>query len=93
MKDLIIPTLNESKEKISIFDIPCSFNGLIIGYLKNKAKCYIQFESDYSQEYTAYNGMNFSSCSLTSDESLIDLVQELIRTKICDSFKVIEFEN
>lgn len=93
MKDVIIPDPNALGEKINIYDITNQLNGLVIGYFNDKPICYIQYDDDYG-EYFAVNGISTQKTlwQAASNKSLMDLTKELIEKKVCNSFKVIEFE-
>lgn len=85
MKELRIPI--PLTHSIDLSEINANFNGLIIGYKGDSAAGYIQY-----YDGTWYFIVDIcSESSVSYDETLLDLINSLIRNNVCSYFKVIEF--
>ena len=85
MKDLRIPT--PSKESVDLSEITAEFQGLVVGYNGNDAVGYIQYSDG---DWGLFTDMHWENLQCGC-ESVVELINSLIRTGKCTHFKVIEF--
>lgn len=85
MKELRIPV--QSDDYVDLSEITMYFSGIIVGYNNNKAVGYIQYSDG---AWCFLKGIGWED-EEDSSESLFDLIADLVKSKKCNNFKVIEF--
>ncbi len=87
MKNIILPK-SDSKD-ISISAINEDTKGVIICYKDSNPVGSINYYSDTSEWY--FNKSLNIWCNDTGEDTLHNLIMELLEANVCDSFKLIEF--
>lgn len=82
---LIIPEYKENT--IDLSHIDNEFKGIIIAIKDNQAIGAIVFDDSWR----LINSFDLEDYTY-AEYSLVDLIQELLKTNVCDSFTVIKFE-
>lgn len=96
MKDIILPS--ETSDAIDLGAINEDTRGIVISYKGDDAVGYIAYTDEESYSWAFFNSIdntmivtNTQGSSDYAEESLPDLVRRLIRNKVADSFKLINF--
>ena len=95
MKDIILPS--ETSDAIDLGAIDEDTRGLVIPYKDNYAVGYIAYTCGETNPWAFFNTMDNTIIVKNAhggdyaDESLTNLVKWLIKDKIADSFKLINF--
>ena len=96
MKDIILPS--ETSDTIDLGAINEDTRGIVISYKGDDAVGYIAYTDEESYSWAFFNSIdntmivtNTQGSRDYAEESLPDLVRRLIRNKVADSFKLINF--
>lgn len=95
MKDIIL--LSETSDAIDLGAIDDNTEGIIISYKGNDAVGYIAYTSGEASPWALFNTMDNTIMVKNiqgddyAEESLTDLVKRLVKDKVADSFKLINF--
>lgn len=95
MKDIILPS--ETSDAIDLGAIDEDTGGIVIPYKGDDVVGYIAYTCDEAVPWAFYNTMDNSIIVKNAhggdyaDESLANLVKWLIKDKVADSFKLINF--
>lgn len=95
MKDIILPS--ETSDAIDLGAIDEDTNGIVISYKGDYAVGYIAYLCGKTNPWAFFNTMDNTMIVKNanngdySDESLANLVKWLVKDKVADSFKLINF--
>lgn len=96
MKDIILPS--ETSDAIDLGAIDEDTGGIVISYKGDDAVGYIAYTAGELYSWAFFNSIdntmivtNTQGSSDYAEESLPDLVRRLIRDKVADNFKLINF--
>lgn len=96
MKDIILPS--ETSDAIDLGAINEDTGGIVISYKGDDAVGYIAYIAEEPYSWAFFNTMdntmivtNTQGSGDYAEESLPDLVRRLIRDKVADNFKLINF--
>ena len=96
MKDIILPS--ETSDTIDLGAIDEDTRGIVISYKDNNAVGYIAYIDEEPYSWAFFNSIdntmiatNTRGSSDYAEESLTDLVKRLIKDKVADNFKLINF--
>ena len=96
MKDIILPS--ETSDAIDLGAINEDTGGIVIFYKGDDAVGYIAYTAEEHYSWAFFNSIdntiivtNTQGSSDYAEESLPDLVRRLIRDKVADNFKLINF--
>ena len=95
MKDIILPS--ETSDAIDLGAIDDNTGGIIISYKGNDAVGYIAYTCGEASPWAFFNTIDNTIMVKNiqrddyAEESLTDLVKRLIKDKVADSFKLINF--
>lgn len=95
MKDIILPS--ETSDAINLGAIDDNTGGIVISYKGNDAVGYIAYTCGEAVPWAFFNSMDNTMIVKNAqggdyaDESLTDLVKWLIKDKVADNFKLINF--
>ena len=95
MKDIILPS--ETSDAIDLGAIDDNTGGIIISYKGNDAVGYIAYTCGEAIPWALFNTIDNTTIvksakgSEYSEDTLIELVKRLIKDKVADSFKLINF--
>lgn len=95
MKDIILPS--ETSDAIDLGAIDDNTEGIVISYKGNDAVGYITYTSGDDVPWAFFNNIDSSmpakntKGSEYTEESLAELVKWLIKDKVADNFKLINF--
>lgn len=96
MKDIILPS--ETSDTIDLGAIDENTRGIVISYKGNDAVGYIAYTDAEDYSWAFFNSIdntmiaiNTQGSSDYAEESLTDLIKRLIRNKVADNFKLINF--
>lgn len=96
MKDIILPS--ETSDAIDLGAINEDTRGIVISYKGDDAVGYIAYTAEEPYSWAFFNSIdntmivtNTQGSSDYAEESLPDLVRRLIRDKVADNFKLINF--
>lgn len=95
MKDIILPS--ETSDAIDLGAIDEDTGGIVIPYKDNYAVGYIAYTCGEASPWAFFNTIDNSMIVKNayggeySDESLVNLIKCLIKDKVADSFKLINF--
>lgn len=95
MKDIILPS--ETSDAIDLGAIDEDTEGIVISYKGDNAVGYIAYTCEETHPWAFFNTMDntivvgdIQSVDYT-EESLADLVKRLVKDKVADNFKLINF--
>ena len=95
MKDIILPS--ETSDAIDLGAIDDNTGGIIISYKGNDAVGYIAYTCGEASPWAFFNTIDNTIMVKNiqrddyAEESLTDLVKRLVKDKVADSFKLINF--
>ena len=96
MKDIILPS--ETSDTIDLGAIDENTRGIVISYKGNDAVGYIAYTDEEYYSWAFFNSIdntmiviNAQGSSNYAEESLTDLIKRLIKNKVADNFKLINF--
>lgn len=95
MKDIILPS--ETSDAIDLGAIDEDTGGIVISYKGDDAVGYIAYTDGEASPWAFFNTIDNSMIVKNayggeySDESLVNLIKCLIKDKVADSFKLINF--
>ena len=95
MKDIILPS--ETSDAIDLGAIDDNTGGIIISYKGNDAVGYIAYTCGEASPWAFFNTIDNTIMVKNiqrddyAEESLTDLVKRLVKDKVADSFKLIDF--
>ena len=95
MKDIILPS--ETSDAIDLGAIDDETGGIIISYKGNDAVGYIAYTCGEASPWAFFNTIDNTIIAKNNqrddyaEESLADLVKRLIKDKVADNFKLINF--
>lgn len=95
MKDIILPS--ETSDAIDLGAIDDETGGIIISYKGDDAVGYIAYTCGETDPWAFFNSMDNTMIVKDanngdySEESLADLVKRLVKDKVADNFKLINF--
>ena len=95
MKDIILPS--ETSDAIDLGAIDDNTGGIVISYKGNDAVGYIAYTCGEASPWAFFNTIDNTIMVKNiqrddyAEESLTDLVKRLIKDKVADSFKLINF--
>lgn len=95
MKDIILPS--ETSDAIDLGAINDETGGIVIPYKGNDAVGYIAYTCGEAIPWAFFNTIDNSRIVINTQgadyagESLIDLIKYLIKDKVADNFKLINF--
>lgn len=96
MKDIILPS--ETSDAIDLGAIDDETGGIIISYKGDDAVGYIAYTCGETDPWAFFNSMDNTMIVKDanngdySEESLADLVKRLVKDKVADNFKLINFK-
>lgn len=95
MKDIILPS--ETSDAIDLDAIDDNTGGIVISYKGNDAVGYIAYTCGEASPWAFFNTIDNTIMVKNiqrddyAEESLTDLVKRLVKDKVADSFKLINF--
>lgn len=95
MKDIILPS--ETSDAIDLGAINEDTGGIVISYKGDDAVGYIAYTAEEPYSWAFFNTMDNTTIvksaqgSEYSEDTLIELVKRLIKDKVADNFKLINF--
>ena len=95
MKDIILPS--ETSDAIDLGAIDDNTGGIVISYKGNDAVGYIAYTCGEASPWAFFNTIDNTIMVKNiqrddyAEESLTDLVKRLVKDKVADSFKLINF--
>ena len=95
MKDIILPS--ETSDAIDLGAIDDNTGGIVISYKGNGAVGYIAYTSGEASPWAFFNTIDNTVMVKNiqrddyAEESLTDLIKRLIKDKVADNFKLIDF--
>lgn len=95
MKDIILPS--ETSDAIDLGAIDDNTGGIVISYKGNDAVGYIAYTCGEASPWAFFNTIDNTIIAKNNqhddyaEESLTDLVKRLVKDKVADNFKLINF--